>query len=228
MAKNNCCISNKTFDVIANCEKFLFCNGFSANYYDKSDMNNFDQNDLLLLPCDHPVRKNQQNSEKNLKSEYNLTQRRYVYDLHQKLYGKHTQLSTTQKIATTTAILVNDILKDRITSDSYCIYQSTRSDKRQFIEMELALFDRTIESVTFFYQRMIEFVLSSKLNLYGVPTYFSWGSFSMKFINPSHPQVRFGAMGYVRSELLKLSSKNTNKFICLLGLPVESLSKLLS
>lgn len=218
--------SNNEIDVLKRIIDFLICNGIEEYIPCKREMSSFYMNDLLLAPPCSAVRAQQRVVNENRFENQKDFIHEYIYRLHDVRYGCHSEDKTVRRIATTTALMLEHIL-DKADGRSFYCYNTVERDGKEMQEMEIALFDATYSQARDFYYRLIFYVMNKKIELVEIPTYFSWAESSVAF-RLSDRKSKYGAMGFVREELLSLmkSDKRQNgTHVCIIGIPLNTLFK---
>ena len=211
--------------VLARLIKFLSAKNISCLSSEGETMSTFDMNDLLLVPPTSPIRLCQDVVSTGALPTWDEETVKYVGELNRKLYGKVSGVITENKIATTTAVMINELLRSPSPSPFYCIRSVTRGSDVS-LELEIALPDFTLDSVLAFHRELTVAALGKEYDFDVIPTYFSWSEAALAF---RYGGMRFGAIGYVNGDLLRinpaLSGEDSNA--CIMGVPLKTFSELL-
>lgn len=220
---------NYTFECLSKIIKYLNIKGFFAYKVYDEDIHTFDQNNLLLLRHDHLIRQKQIPVKIiNKLSRHNNATHNAIKKIHKNMYGIYEETEQVSKVASTTALLINGILDGYICHNGFMQFQPFRDmDKERPIEIEIVFFDWAVKDINNFYCDLCAHVLDADTDIEARPTYFSWASVALKYSHADYLDMRFGAMGYIKDEIISLSqSKGRN--ICLLGISIAGLTKIMS
>lgn len=220
---------NMLISVITRSLQFLECKDVRGISNTQKYINSFDQNSLLLVPSKHPIR-NEQVRIPNLyiPSQHKASVHDYIKEIHELKYGHYVEDDYSVAIATTTALLINQIICNKTTENFYMLCQPKRTRNNPIFELEIALINCCLADAIRFYVDFLSFIFEDNISVSCSPTYFSWASVALKITHPDNPEGRFGAMGFIKGELLNLQLHNSCKSACLIGIPLQSICTLLS
>ncbi|MFI3166490.1 MAG: hypothetical protein R3Y32_00055 [Bacillota bacterium] len=186
-------------------------------------MDSFSMNDLLLVDPDANIIKKQVINKNCTDTLWEASIQSKIASILNKKYQRSGSNLTENEIATTTAVLINKVLKMKILTNLYCINVVNRG--RLIIEFELMFLDEKMEDILEFYNGLLSVLLNCEIEYELIPTYFTWAqtAVALRTVNSGKS---FGALGFVRCELLGINSLIGKKNVCLLGIPIESLKEM--
>ena len=94
-------------------------------------------NDLLLVPPSSPIRLCQKVIDQESSTSWSDEVVRYINSLNSALYGYCKDSISMNRIATTTAVIINDILTSR-NETPFCYIQSVLRGSEESTELEIA------------------------------------------------------------------------------------------
>lgn len=220
-------VGNSEVVAISRISAFLKANGIRQLHYDGNVMSSFDMNDLLLVPPNSPIRLSQAVVSEHGQSKWNREVIQYIWRLQKEKYGVYNENITMNRIATTTAIMINEAIETKGTP-FYCIQEVQRGEQTM-MEMEIAFIGDSLAETNAFYQSLLANIVNAPLYYHRIPTHFSWASAAIAFRGVNGEKL--GAVGYVRDEILRASEYmgfRSHEGVCMLGLPLKTLRTLIS
>lgn len=215
----NCC----EIEVLSRIIEFLNTKKIPLKENKSNFMPSFDMNDLLLVPPSSPIRLCQKVVAQESSTSWDDEVVRYINSLNQNLYGCCKESISMNRVATTTAVVINDLLTSQNIAPFYYM-QSVLRGTEESTELEIAFPNRSFESVLLFHKELVEYVLRDSLEYDVVPTHFSWAEAAVAF---RYNGMKFGAIGYVNNDMLRINplfDKDSN--CCIMGIPLKSFSLL--
>lgn len=209
--------TNAQMDIIGNISAYLKNHNFNEIIYLDECMSSFDMNDILLVPPKSSIRSCQQIYNKSGYTNWNVKVRSYIWRLIENLYGECNRTITQNKIATTTAIIIDEVLKNN-NQFFFCTNKVCRGNN-VMTEMEVAFRGYSLNEVRYFYKSLLSHILKIKTTIIEVPTIFSWSEVSIAFRGVNGE--KYGALGFIKKEILCLS-RDVTKPVCILGLPLAT------
>ena len=188
-------------------------------------MSSFDMNDLLLVPPSSPIRFCQVVSSPIGTTSWSDGVVNYINNLNTELYGCCCETNTLNRIATTTAIMINELLVSSDVTPFYCV-KSVQRGSDTITELEIALPNCSFENILSFHKELVEAVLNDSVEYNVIPTHFSWAEAAVAF---RYRDMKFGAIGYVNRDLLRINPVFNDAIsnCCIMGVPLKTFSQLL-
>lgn len=187
-------------------------------------LTSFEVHDCLLLPPDHANRL----FPAAIGDSAPVSPRPKLSLLYHKLYGTEpADGASLKRVGTATAYLFKTILQGSARQRLYVIARSPRSKRESLLEIEFAVPETDVESACTLYASFLSYVFEHDVRIDISPSEFSWAAPAYRFVNPEKPEMRYGAFGFVKKELLEAlwpqdgPPPPTN--ICITGVSVETL-----
>lgn len=205
------------------CRRFLLAH-FFAPLETPARLTSFEIHDCLLLPPGHVNRLFPPELDKTAA----VPPRPKLSQLYRQLYGAEpVNGSALKAVGTATAYLFRAIVQGLADRRLYTIARSPRSERNSLLEIEFSVPDADIESACATYTNFLSHVLERDVHLDISPTEFTWSAPAYRFVNPKKPDMRCGAFGFVKKELLNAlwpeHGPSMPSNICMTGISVESL-----
>lgn len=221
--KEYCPYSCVEIEVVSRIIEFLSTKNVVLKKNKSIFLSSFDMNDLLLVPPSSPIRLCQKVIGQESSTSWSDEVVRYINSLNSDLYGYYKESISMNRIATTTAVIINDILTSR-NETPFCYIQSVLRGSEESTELEIAFPNFSFESVLLFHKELVEFVLRDSLKYNVISTHFSWAEAAVAF---RYNGMKLGAIGYLNNDLLRINPLyDKDSFCCIMGVPLKSLSLL--
>ena len=122
--KEYCPYSCGEIEVLSRIIEFLNTKNIVLKKNKSIFLSSFDMNDLLLVPPSSPIRLCQKVVDQESSTSWSDEVVRYINSLNSDLYGYCNQSISMNRIATTTAVVINDILTSQ-NDTPFCYIQIT-------------------------------------------------------------------------------------------------------
>lgn len=205
--------------VIGRIEQYLIDIGVRELKIDENYISGAHLYTGLLVPPRSGIRITQNTEEITTEKREEDLEKLYI-----KKYGCLPQVPETQRISTTTAVLINLFLDGKIRENAVLSMPVWRKNIC-LLETEVILPNSDIEEGEKLLMKIIELFLPGHIKFSVNPTWFSWAAQAESF-RIEDKKEKWGAIGVLRPEIINLRKANsTEETAVIVGIPVKTLAK---